>query len=131
MKKLACVVFLGTLLSLLVSFAPAALAAPAFEDPQVCLNGNLLMVEPTTGAIEVWVSAGPRVDVDFNILNCGGNPSLPVLAPDHVFDEGIGKWVTVLVKTDRHTDVLIHWNGETYVKNSGFNKFILFIKKAN
>lgn len=131
MKRVALVLAIGALLTAFVTLASPAYAVPVFEDPQVCLNGNLLMVEPTTAPIEVWVSAGRQVDVDLNITNCGGNPNLPALEADHVFNVGVGKWVTIAVETKKHTDVLFHWNGETITKNSGNNKWIVLVKKAN
>jgi hypothetical protein len=121
----------GALVAGLLVPATPAQAVPVFEDPQICLNGNLLMVEPTTQPIEVWVSAGSQVVADFNIVNCGGNPSLPVLHADNLLNVGIGKWVTIAVKTKRHTDVVFHWDGEDFVKNSGKNKWIVFVKYAD
>ena len=104
---------------------------PVFEDPQVCLNGKLLRVDPTTAKIEVWVSAGPQVAVDLNITNCGGDPSFPALEADHVIPVGIGDWVTIAVKTKEHTDVVFQWDGDTFIKNSGNNKWVIVVKKAN
>jgi hypothetical protein len=121
----------GALLAgLLVTAAPAH-AVPVFEDPQLCLNGNLLMVEPTTAGIEVWVSAGDHVEADFDVVNCGGDPSLPTVHPENYLNVGIGKFVTIAVKTERHTDVVFHWDGETFVKNSGKNKWIVVVKYAD
>lgn len=131
MKRIALLLAVGILLTSFAAFASPAYAVPVFEDPQVCLNGTLLMVEPTTEPIEVWVSAGRKVDVDLEILNCGGDPNLPPLHPDHVLHVGVGKWVTVIVQTEKHTDVLFHWGDETITKNSGNNKWVVLVKKAN
>lgn len=131
MKRIALLLAVGALLATFVASASPAYAVPVFEDPQVCLNGNLLMVEPTTAGIEVWVSAGRQVDVNLNVAECGGDPNLPVLAADHVLNVGVGKWVTIAVQTKKNTDVLFHWGGETFTKNSGNNKWIVVVKKAN
>lgn len=131
MKRVALVLAVGALLLTSIALAAPAYAVPVFEDPQVCLNGNLLMVEPTTAAIEVWVSAGRKVDIDLDITNCGGNPNLPALEADHVLPVGVGKYVTIAVQTKKHTNVLFHWNGGTLVKNSGNNEWIIVVKKAN
>ncbi len=130
MKKIALVLVFVVSLFALGSYA-SALAAPAFEDPQVCLNGQLLMIEPTTESIEVWLGVGPNVNVDFDILNCGGDPNLPVLEPSHVLHNQFGSWVEVAVKTKKHTNVLFHWGGQTYTKNSGYDKWIFVVKKLN
>ena len=131
MNKLALVLAVGVLFSALVSYTPSAKAAPAFEDPQICLNGKLLMIEPTTQPIEVWVGIGPGVTADLNVANCGGDPNLPVLEADHLLHNSLGNWVEVVVKTKKHTDVLFHWNGNTVTKNSGNDKLIAFAKRVN
>ncbi len=115
---------------LLVTAAPA-LAVPVFEDPQLCLNGKLLRVDPTTAPIEVWVSAGRQVTPDFNVVNCGGDPSLPTVHPENYLNVGVGKWVTIAVKTKKKTDVVFQWDGETFVKNSGKDKWIVVVKYAD
>jgi len=132
MKRVALLLVVGALLYSFIALASPAYAVPVFEDPQVCLNGNLLMVEPTTPAgIEVWISAGHKVEVDLDITSCGGDPNLPTLEADHILPIGVGKWVTIAVQTQKNTDVLFHWNGGTITKNSGNNEWIVLVKKAN
>ena len=119
MKK---AVFLLPIVALLfASFlnpAPAR-AALSFEDPQLCVNGNLLMVEPTTAPIEVWVKAGSALTLDFDVAHCGGDPTLPVIDQDHVKRGGPKHELSGKIKTKKYTNVLIHWQGATYTKNSG------------
>jgi hypothetical protein len=131
MKKLVLVLAVGVLFSALISYTSPALAAPAFEDPQICLNGKLLMIEPTSQPIEVWVGVGPGVTTSLDVTSCGGDPNLPVLATDHLLHNGLGNWVEVVVKTKKHTDVLFHWDGATVTRNSGNDKFITVIKRVN
>lgn len=131
MKRIALLLAVGALLATFFALASPAYAVPVFEDPQVCLNGKLLMVEPTTAGIEVWVSAGQQVDVDLDITSCGGDPTLPALEADHLLNVGVGEWVTIAVKTEKYTDVVFHWDGQTFTKNSGNNKWIVVIKEAN
>lgn len=133
MKKLVLVALLvvGIVAFALVSYAPTASAAPAFEDPQVCLNGKLLMVEPTTAPIEAWIAVGPGVHVDFNVTHCGGNPNLPVFASDHVLHTGLGNLGTLVVQTKKHTDVNVLWDGDTYTFNSGNDRFVTVTTRIN
>ncbi len=115
----------------LASRVPSASAAPAFEDPQICLNGKLLMVEPTTAPLEAWLDVGPGVRVDFNINHCGGDPSLPVFERSHVTHDGSGNWATLTIKTRKHTDVIVLWNGNTLTLNSGNDNWIVVSKRIN
>jgi hypothetical protein len=122
---------IGALFASLFAAAAPAYAVPVFEDPQLCLNGNLLRVDPTTQPIEVWVSAGSHVEADFDVENCGGDPNLPTVHPENFLNVGFGKIVTVVVKTKKHTDVVFHWDGDTFTKNSGNNKWIVVVKYAD
>lgn len=119
MKRLSLMLVLGAVLfSAFLTPAPAR-AALSFEDPQLCINGKLLRVDPTTAGIEVWVRVAPNMTVDFNVANCGGNPALPAVDADHVYYNGKTKWIEALVKTEKHTNVIFTWDGKTVVKNSG------------
>ena len=119
MKRLALLLALGAILfSAFLTPAPAR-AALSFEDPQLCINGKLLMVEPTTAGIEVWVRVAPGMTVDFNVVNCGGDPNLPVVAGDHVYYNGKAKWIEAVVMTKKHTNVRFDWDGKSVIKNSG------------
>jgi hypothetical protein len=124
MKRLALLFALGAvLLSSVLNPAPAR-AALSFEDPQLCVNGKLLRVDPTTAGIEVWVRVGPGTSVDFNVANCGGNPALPAVAADHVSYNGKAKWLEVRVMTAKHTNVVLSYDGKTTVKNSGKDMWV-------
>ena len=133
MKKLALVALLvfGIFALALVYKTPTVSAAPAFEDPQICLNGKLLMVEPTTAPLEAWIDVGPGVHVDFNVAHCGGNPNLPVFAADHVLHTLPGNWGTLVVVTKKHTDVNILWDGTNYTFNSGNDRLITIVKRID
>lgn len=131
MKRLALVLAIGAVIfSSLLNAAPAR-AALSFEDPQLCVNGKLLMIEPTTAGIEVWVRVGPDLVVDFDVTHCGGDPSLPVIAPDHVSHNGKTKWLEAAVLTKKHTDVVFDWNGNTTTKNSGSDFWVYAKTKVN
>ena len=124
MKYVAITLAIGAIIfGAFLTPAPAK-AALSFEDPQLCVNGKLLMVEPTTAGIEVWVRVGPKLTVDFDVTHCGGNPALPVIAPDHVSYDGIGKMMDGIIHTAKHTNVVILWNGHTSVRNSGPDEWI-------
>ena len=131
MKHIAILAALGAVLFASFLTAAPAHAGLSFEDPQLCINGKLLMIEPTTASIEVWVIVGPKLDVDFDVTHCGGNPSLPVIAPDHVSHNGIGKWATALIKTKKHSDVSILWDGVTHTLNSGNDVWVTASTKVN
>jgi hypothetical protein len=124
MKFVAITLAIGAIIfGAFLSPAPAK-AALSFEDPQLCVNGKLLMVEPTTAGIEVWVRVGPKLTVDFDVTHCGGNPALPVIAPDHVTYDGPGKRLEGLIHTAKHTDVIVHFDGRTVTLNSGKDEWI-------
>ncbi len=131
MKKLILSLAIAILVVSAGSLATNVSAAPLFEDPQICLNGELLMVEPTTQPIEVWVAVGPNVNVDYDVVNCGGDPNLPVLDADHVIQSGVGKVFTVAVLTAKHSKVKFHWDGHTFQKNSGGDNWVFFTRRAN
>lgn len=128
---LFALVAFGLATLVMLAYTPSASAAPAFEDPQICLNGKLLMVEPTNAPIEAWLDVGPGVHVDFNVANCGGDPNLPIFAANHVLHANIGNWATLAVKTRKHTDVSVLWDGNTYTFNSGRNNWIFVSQRVN
>lgn len=114
MKQVALVLTLGLLIVVFAfgTYAPAQ-AAPAFEDPQLCINGQLLRVDPTTAPIDVWVVVGWNLDVDFDVANCGGDPALPTVSPNQVWTNGKKNKVEVTVKTDPKAKVLVTFDGKT------------------
>lgn len=107
--------------------APHVQAGPMFEDPQLCVNGSLLLlVEPTTAPIEAWVELGPNMTVDYIVANCGGNPRLPVIDSSHVTMDGKPDKVAVQVQTGSKADVVVSFDGKVKVvkaDNSGWAKF--------
>lgn len=131
MKRLAWLLALGAILVFAFGTPAPARAALSFEDPQLCVNNQLLMVEPTTAGIEVWVRVGPELTVDFNVANCGGDPTLPAVTPDHVKYDGVKNRLEVAVKTKKFTNVLLHWNGNTHERNSGADGWVYARTKVN
>lgn len=113
MKKLVLLFAVGALLLSALSFAPRAFAARSFEDPQLCVNGKLLRVDPTTASIDVWVKVGPDVSVSFDVASCGGDPSLPAVEPSQVSYDGKKKHMEVRVQTDPKAQVVITYDCKT------------------
>lgn len=131
MKKVVLVLAVGVLVfSFFATVAPAQ-ARLSFEDPQVCLNGKLLVVEPTTAGVDVWLNVGPKVSVDLNVANCGGDPTQPAVQASHVKYKNIGNWVELDVKTKKFTDVNFNWNGTDFTKNSGKDGWIEIDARVN
>lgn len=131
MKYVALLAALGALLFAgFLSPAPAH-AGLSFEDPQLCVNGKLLMIEPTTAGIEVWVGVGSALQVDYNVVNCGGDPNLPVIAPDHVNSNGTTNMLNGIIHTKKHTMVIIQWDGKTVKRNSGNDEWIYAQTRVN
>jgi hypothetical protein len=114
MKKVALLAILavGAFVFAFSNYAPA-IAAPAFEDPQLCVDGKLLRVDPTTAPIDVWVKVGHNLDVDFDVVNCGGNPDLPTVDPGQVSTDGKKNTVEVTVQTDPKARVIVLFDGKT------------------
>lgn len=106
MRNLVIMLAVGALfLGLFAAVSPVK-AAPAFEDPQLCVNGKLLRVDPTTAPIEVWVQVGSALTVDYTVSHCGGDPELPVVDPAHVSVGGGKNEMVVSVLTDPKAKVV-------------------------
>lgn len=112
MKNLVIMLAVGAFfLGLAVTVLPVN-ASPAFEDPQVCLGREgdpdleLLRVDPTTAPIDVWLRVGPKVVVDYNVVNCGGDPTLPTVDPSQVSVGGDKYQVKVKVLTEPKAKVV-------------------------
>lgn len=108
--------FLLAAVALLFMFLPAAApvsAAPMFDDPQLCLNGKLLVVAPTTSMIDVFVVVGPDIVVDYVVTDCGGDPILPVVDPSQVTVGSKKNQVEVRVHTAPKTKVIITFDGNS------------------
>lgn len=112
MKKIALVFAVGALLVALGNYALQAQAAPAFEDPQLCVGGELMRVDPTTAPIEVWVQVGDDVQVDSNVANCGGNSSEPIVDASHISNTGKKNTLEVTVLTDPNARVILNFDGD-------------------
>lgn len=118
MKHLRLVLAIGAVLLVLGSYAPRAAAAPAFEDPQLCVAGKLLRIDPTTAAIDVWVRVGPNVAIDFTVANCGGDPSQPTVDPCQVTTDGKKNKLEVTVQTDPKAKVVFNYDGKSKLKKA-------------
>lgn len=112
MRTLLILLAVGALLFALVSYAAPAAAAPMFDDPQLCVNGKLLVVEPTDAPIDVFVRVGSNVTVDYDVINCGGDPNLPVVDPSQVSVGGGKNELDVRVLTDPKTWVKFTFDGK-------------------
>lgn len=100
------------LVSVLLSAKPA-LARFSFEDPQLCVNNQLLTIQSTARA-EVWVRVPKGAVVDFNVADCGGTDM--VIARNHVVVLGKGPAMEVLVTTRPFAQVTMWYNGKTDTK---------------
>ncbi|HZQ08658.1 MAG TPA: hypothetical protein VFD70_18900 [Anaerolineae bacterium] len=118
MKYFIAIFVLGALLLGLFVSTPTAWARPAFEDPQLCINDKLLIVEPTTAPVVVWVSVGRNVSVDFNVENCGGDPNLPVIEEDHVRFNGEKSKADIVVLTAPKTKVNFEYGDKSKTQKS-------------
>lgn len=118
MKKWILVLAVGAIFLTLVSYATTVTAAPAFEDPQLCIEGKLFRADPTTDAIEVWVVVGPDVNISYDVLSCGGDPNLPVIDADHVSTHGKKKWAGVVVQTEPKAKVVLSYGDHTKVEKA-------------
>ncbi len=117
MKRIVLVLALLVSFVALGSTAPA-LAAPAFEDPQLCVEGRLLRVDPTTAPIDVWVVVGHNLDISFDVATCGGDPTLPTVDPSQVSTDGKKNRVEVTVQTDPKAKVVFFYDGVTKIKKA-------------
>ncbi|MBI4670083.1 MAG: hypothetical protein HY741_00220 [Chloroflexi bacterium] len=111
MRNLVIMLAVGAFFLGLALSASPALASPAYEDPQLCVNGKLLRVDPTTAPIEVWVEVGSNLTVDYVVTNCGGDPNLPVVDPSHVSVGGGRNEMEVTVQTEPKAKVVFNFDG--------------------
>lgn len=113
MRNLLFLLAAAALFFVVLPAAAPVSAAPMFDDPQLCLNGKLLVVAPTTAMIDVFVGVGPDITVDYVVTNCGGVSNLPVVDPSQVTVGGKKNQVQVRVHTAPKTIVLISFDGKT------------------
>jgi hypothetical protein len=118
MKSVLALLATGAFLLSVVVFTAPASAAPMFDDPQLCVNGKLLRVEPTTAPIDVFVQVGSNLTVDYVVENCGGDPNLPVVDAAQVEVGGHPNWMKVHVKTEPKTKVIFVFDGHTKIDKS-------------
>ncbi len=118
MKYIVAILVLGALLLGLFVSTPTAWARPAFEDPQLCVNDTLLVIEPTTAPVLVWVNVGSNVSVDFDVENCGGDPNLPIIDPDHVRFNGEKNKIEIVVFTAPKTKVNFDYGDKSKTQKS-------------
>lgn len=111
MKSVFALFAIGAFFLGVVVFTAPASAAPMFDDPQLCVNGKLLRVDPTTAPIDVFVQVGPNLTVDYVIENCGGDPNLPVVDAAQVEVGGHPNWMKVKVNTAPKTKVIFTFDG--------------------
>jgi hypothetical protein len=92
MKVVGTILSLAAITVLFLTNAPAAFASNGWglEDPQLCVNGRLLVVASAVHA-DVFVTVPRGADVDYNVVDCGGDPQEAVVAPDHVNTRGEDK----------------------------------------
>lgn len=118
MNKLSIVLAIGVLLLSVGLTAVPAQAGLAFEDPQLCVNGKLLMVEAPVGSA-YRVRVGTDLTVSFNIASCGGDPTLPVFKRSQVRLDGIDNWLEIAVKSDNPGKVRFTFDGRSITKSIG------------
>ncbi len=89
MKAVGTILTLAAITVLVLTNAPAAFASNGWglEDPQLCVNGQLLVVASAVPA-DVFVTVPTGADVDYKVVDCGGNPQELVIARNHVSTQG-------------------------------------------
>lgn len=113
MKNLLILLAVGAVfVGLLSSYAPVQ-AGMMMDDPQLCVNGKLLRVDPVSAPIDVFVEVGSNLAVDFNVANCGGNPALPVVEASQVTVGDSKDKVEINVQTDPKAKVLVTFDGKS------------------
>jgi hypothetical protein len=92
MKAVGTILTLAAITVLFLTNAPVAFARNGWglEDPQLCVNGRLLVVASAVHA-DVFVTVPIGADVDYNVVDCGGDPQEAVVNPDHVNTRGEDK----------------------------------------
>jgi hypothetical protein len=113
MKALSTMVAVSAVLFLLLTNAPTASARNGWglEDPQLCVNGQLLTVVPAEPA-DVFVTVPKNAHVDYVVESCGGDSTVGVVPPGNVTFKG-GNMLRVDAETDNGTEVAFTWNGQT------------------
>ncbi len=131
MRTLVFMLVVGAFFLSLASWAAPVSAGPVFDDPQLCVNGKLLRVDPTDAPIDVFVKVGWNVTVDYNVVNCGGDPTLPVVDPAQVSVGGLKNLMQVRVETAPKTFVKFTFDGKVKwdkSNNAGVARVFYFVK---
>lgn len=115
MKVVVSFIAVFAVVVLIMASSPAAFASNGWglEDPQLCVNGQLLTVLPAAPT-DVYVTVPKTADVDFQVEDCGGKSRLGVVPFDNVTYQGNNKlWLTAA--TSDGTSVAFSWNGQSVV----------------
>lgn len=109
MKAVVTILSLTGLLVLVLVSAPAASAGNGWglEDPQLCVNGQLLVVASRV-APDVYVTVPKDAAVDFVVANCGGDPAEDIVPLDHVTFAGSSR-VRVTALVPNRNKVIFVW----------------------
>lgn len=115
MKYFISMVAVSAALFLVLTNASPALARNGWglEDPQLCVNGELLTVIPA-GPTDVYVQVPKRATVDFVVEDCGGKSKQGVVLQNHVVYLGANA-MRVSAFAESGTQVTFSWSGQTVV----------------
>lgn len=119
MKTLISGLTVTLLLALVLINASATFAGFGWEDPQLCVNGELLTVVPAEPS-DVSVTLPLNATYDTDVASCGGDPTQGVIT--NVTKKGNGHKMEVTVQTTPGTVVTFAYNGDTETRSSGGGK---------
>jgi hypothetical protein len=113
MKALIAIAAVSAALFLILTNASTVFARNGWglEDPQLCVNGQLLTVAPAEPA-DVFVIVPKDAKVEFSVDACGGDPTLGVVPIENVTFKG-RNMVRVTAETVNGTQVTFNWSGQT------------------
>jgi hypothetical protein len=114
MKAYFVILAVAVTIVLVLTNTPTASARFQLEDPQLCVNGQLLSVAFAHDG-EAYVSVPQDAEVDFNLADCGGNDE--VIPADNVMYNGKNKMTVVAVTADDNF-VAFSYNGKVFVKRA-------------
>ncbi len=115
MKSLITVLAVAFLFALCLLNTSSAQAGFGFEDPQLCVNGKLLMIVPGSPA-SVYVSVPPDAVVDYSANHCGGKNNFSIPAAN-VSRNGTSQ-MTVTVATMSNTEIVFSYDGTTVTRSN-------------
>lgn len=119
MKTLISGLTVTLLLALVLINASATFAGFGWEDPQLCVNGELLAVVPASPS-DVSVTLPLNATYDTDVASCGGDPAQDVIT--NVTQKGNGHKMEVTVKTKPGTPVTFTYDDETETRSSSGGK---------